>query len=305
VWQGRQINKIQAQSARERGGISYDGGGLWTRNTRSADTAKAQLRDTAFCAQTRSVRQRTDETRRLSSRLHAICGEVSMNSPIEHRREGARHERAISSLGDRTGAPLVEARRLVMHLTSPIKPNRFTAELERLWDERPRTAYWRLARSCPGEFVKVLDSLIGSFVPKLTNAKRMLKEQLRADGVGVWVSAGCLAEFARIASLAAARTRQGDESYESCLRREIVTHSRFIREWTSSDEKFDPTRGELISIARRFALPRAWRVTEAVASVRGQTAAGASDALLAVGKKAAEVVAVARPRPRRIPKNTH
>jgi hypothetical protein len=228
-----------------------------------------------------------------------------MNSPIEHRREGARHERAISSLGDRTGAPLVEARRLVMHLTSPIKPNRFTAELERLWDERPRTAYWRLARSCPGEFVKVLDSLIGSFVPKLTNATRMLKEQLRADGVGVWVSAGCLAEFARIASLAATRTRLVDESYESCLRREIATHSRFIREWTSSDEKFDPTRGELISIARRFALPRAWRVTEAVASVRGQTAAGASDALLAVGKKAAEVVAVARPRPRRIPKNTH
>jgi hypothetical protein len=222
-----------------------------------------------------------------------------MNSPIEHRREGARHERAISSLGDRTGAPLVEARRLVMHLTSPIKSNRFTAELERLWDERPRTAYWS------GEFVKVLDSLIGSFVPKLSNATRMLKEQLRADGVGVWVSAGCLAEFARIASLAAARTRLGDESYESCLRREIVTHSRFIREWTSSDEKFDPTRGELISVARRFALPRAWRVTEAVASVRGQTAAGASDALLAVGKKAAEVVAVARPRPRGISKNTH
>jgi hypothetical protein len=156
-----------------------------------------------------------------------------------------------------------------MHaLTSPIKLNRFTAELERLWDERPRTAYWRLARSCPGKFVKGLDSLIGFFVPKLTNATRMLKEQLRVDGVGVWVSAGCLAEFARIASLAAARTRQGDESYESCLRREIVTHSRFIREWTSSDEKFDPTRGELISIARRYALPRAWRVSEAVASVR-------------------------------------
>jgi len=277
-----------------------------------------------------------------------------MNSPIEHRRECARHERAISSLGDRTGAPLVEARRLfarefaplelvakvrsylslvtvrnvraavrrkkrvvnpletpMRDLTSPIKSNRFTAELERLWDERPRTAYWRLARSCPGEFVKVLDSLIGSFVPRLTNATRMLKKQLRADGVGVWVSAGCLAEFARIASLAAARTRQGDESYESCLRREIVTHSRFIREWTSSDEKFDPTRGELISMARRFALPRAWRVSEAVASVRvrGQTAAGASGALLALreegcrGRGRGE--AVARLRPRGIPKNPH
>jgi hypothetical protein len=233
---------------------------LWTRNTRSADTAKAQIRDTAFVRRRVACVSAPTKLGAYPQDYMQFAARVSMNSPIEHRREGARHERAISSLGDRTGAPL---------------------------------------------FVKVLDSLIGSFVPKLTNATRMLKEQLRADGVGVWVSAGCLAEFARIASLAAARTRQGDESYESCLRREIVTHSRFIREWTSSDEKFDPTRGELISIARRFALPRAWRVSEAVASVRGQTAAGASDALLAVGKKAAEVVAVARPRPRGIPKNTH
>jgi hypothetical protein len=44
-----------------------------------------------------------------------------MNSPIEHRREGARHERAISSLGDRTGAPLVEARRLFARGFAPLE----------------------------------------------------------------------------------------------------------------------------------------------------------------------------------------
>lgn len=162
-----------------------------------------------------------------------------------------------------------------MHdLTAPIKSKRFADELERLWQTRPGTLYRRLARRYPGEFMKLLDSAIDSFVPRFTNATRMLKEQLSAEGVSVWVSAGCLAEFARIASVAAARTRQTDEPYGSCLRREIVTRSRFIREWTSSDKKFDQTQwGELVSIARRYALPRSWKLSEAVASVRGRTVA--------------------------------
>jgi len=84
------------------------------------------------------------------------------------------------------------------------------------------------------------------------------------------VSTGCLAEFAGIASVAAARTRQADEPYGACLRREIVTPSGFIREWTSSDKKFDQTEwGEFVSIARKYALPRPWIVSEAVASERG------------------------------------
>jgi hypothetical protein len=41
-------------------------------------------------------------------------GEVSMSSPpsLERGKEAVRHERAISSLRDRSGAPLVEVRRL-------------------------------------------------------------------------------------------------------------------------------------------------------------------------------------------------
>ena len=154
--------------------------------------------------------------------------------------------------------------------TASIKSRRFTEELERLWNERHRTLYRRLARSYPREFMKLLDSAIDSLVPKFTNSTRMLKEQLSAEGVSVWVSAGCLAEFARIASAAAVRMRQADEPYRSCLRREIATHSRFIREWTSSDKKFDQIQGgELVRIARKYALPRAWRLYEPVASVRG------------------------------------
>ena len=142
---------------------------------------------------------------------------------------------------------------------------RLADELERLGNERLRT------------LMKLLGSAIDSFVPKSTNATRMLKEQLSAEGVSVRVSAGCLAEFARIASAAAALTRQADEPYGPCLRREIVTPSRFIREWTSSDKKFDQTQwGEFVSIARKYALPRPWTVSESVASVRAYADADAA-----------------------------
>jgi hypothetical protein len=158
--------------------------------------------------------------------------------------------------------------------TAPITAKPLAEELERLWNERLRTLYRRLARKFPGQFMKLLDSAIDFLVPKFTNATRMLKEQLSAEGVRVRVSAGCLAAFARIASAAAARTRRADEPYASCLRREIVTRSQFIREWTSSDKNFDEAQwGELVSIARQYALPRSWRVSEPVASVRAHTVA--------------------------------
>jgi hypothetical protein len=156
------------------------------------------------------------------------------------------------------------------HQTAPITAKALADELEQLWNERLRTLYRRLTRRHPRDFMKLLDSAIDFFVPKSTSATRMLKEQLSAEGVRVRVSAGCLAEFAGIASAAAARTRQADEPYGACLRREIETPCRFIREWTSSDRKFDQTEwGEFVSIARKYALPRPWIVSEAVASVRG------------------------------------
>jgi hypothetical protein len=160
--------------------------------------------------------------------------------------------------------------------TAAITAKPLADELEQLWNERLRTLYRRLTRSYPREFMKLLDSVIDSFVPKFTNATRMLKQQLSAEGVSVRVSAGCLAEFARIASAAAARTRPADEPYGSCLRREIVAPCRFIREWTSTDKKFDETQwGEFVSIARKYALPRPWIVSEAVASVRGYASVAA------------------------------
>ena len=173
-----------------------------------------------------------------------------------------------------------------VHAPAPwVRPTRFIDELGRLWRERPRTLYRRLVRGYPGEFMRPLDSAIDYFVSRFTNAAHLLKEQLTAEGVTVWVSAGCLKEFARIASVAAARTRQVDEPYLSCLRREIVTRARFIREWTSSGKNFDPTQwGDHVSVARKYALPRPWKVLEAVASVRGHTVAAPTPAQSALNR---------------------
>lgn len=153
--------------------------------------------------------------------------------------------------------------------TASITSRRLAEELERLWNEHLRERYRRLARALSARFHEATG--FGDRFPRtqLRNATRMLKEQLSAEGVSVWVSGGCLAEFARIASAAAARAGRADEPYESCLRREIVTHARFIREWTTSDREFDQTQwSELVSIARQYALPRSWRLCESVASVR-------------------------------------
>ncbi len=151
-----------------------------------------------------------------------------------------------------------------------VRPNGsqwFFDEWDRLWRERPRALH-SLARRYTGEPIKLLNSIIDYFAPTFTNATRMLKEQLTAEGVSVWVSAGCLGEFAKIASVAAARRRRADEPYRPCLRREIVILARFIREWTRSDRPFDQTQwGELVSVARKYALPRPWRQLETAAAV--------------------------------------
>lgn len=148
-----------------------------------------------------------------------------------------------------------------------VNSQRFLDKLERRWQERLLPSYRRRTRGYLGNLTTPLDVAIHYLVPKFTNATSMLREQLTAEGVSVWLSPGCLEEFSSIAKVAAARTRQADEPYTPCLRREIVARAQFIRQWTNSDGNFDLTEsGELVSVARKYALPRPWRM----ASVSGQ-----------------------------------
>jgi len=69
-------------------------------------------------------------TRRRNQPQHGcqVHGEVSMSSLPERGKEAVRQERAISSLRDRTGAPLAEVRRLFAQefsrLTRPLQSRR-------------------------------------------------------------------------------------------------------------------------------------------------------------------------------------
>ena len=107
--------------------------------------------------------------------------------------------------------------------------------------------------------VTLLHFVRDSLVAKLTVGTRYLKEQLSAHGVKVPLSEGCLKDFVRNASEAVVQTQQRGESYISCLGRHLDARARFILLWTSSDDAFDrEVWADLVAIAQKHALPRAW-----------------------------------------------
>jgi hypothetical protein len=98
---------------------------------------------------------------------------------------------------------------------------------------------------------------------------RWLKEELVAHGVRVRLSEGCLEELVRHADMRAWRQSTGSTvPYLSHLRQALAADAHFIQLWTGSDEKFgtDDDTGELVRIARNFALPRPWRLSDPAAA---------------------------------------
>jgi hypothetical protein len=117
--------------------------------------------------------------------------------------------------------------------------------------------------------MSLLDSTLGNFAQRLGMGTRRLRELLSAQGVSVPLSAGCLEHFARDAHEAVERARAPDEPYASCLQRQLEARVRFIQLWTETDEKFDRAEwSTLVEIARRYALPRPWKLPEQAASER-------------------------------------
>jgi hypothetical protein len=53
------------------------------------------------------------------------------------------------------------------------------------------------------------------------------------------------------------------------FREEVAARAAFVRRWTASDDKFDMTEESnqaLVRIARKYALPRPWKLSDPVAS---------------------------------------
>jgi len=111
----------------------------------------------------------------------------------------------------------------------------------------------------------LFDSLIG-----VGTATEWLKEEARTRGVEVWISAACLRELATDAEAAAkfpASTLNAHKPYGRRLREEVALRAEFLRTWTLSDDRInsDSLSQRLAGLARKYALPRPWRVPEAVA----------------------------------------
>ena len=98
---------------------------------------------------------------------------------------------------------------------------------------------------------------------------RWLREELDSANVRIRLTDGCLEELVRNADQAVIRSSANvRESYVERFRKELTVRANFIQRWTGSDEKMtlqdEETLQELVRIARAYALPRRWKLSEPV-----------------------------------------
>ena len=115
-----------------------------------------------------------------------------------------------------------------------------------------------------------LDSGIRALLIAQGTAARWLREELNSLKVRIRLSAGCIEELAREADHAARRAGgTGDNaSYVELLREHLIVQANWVRRWTTTDEKVpddDPVAQAFVRIARKYALPRPWKLSEPVA----------------------------------------
>ncbi len=122
-----------------------------------------------------------------------------------------------------------------------------------------------------------LDSGIRAFLMAQGTAARWLREELHSPRVRIRLTDGCIEELAREADHAARRAAAAqrgcqapgdDASYAELLRQQVIVQANWVRRWTATDEKVpadDPVAQAVVRIARKYALPRPWKLSEPVA----------------------------------------
>jgi hypothetical protein len=119
--------------------------------------------------------------------------------------------------------------------------------------------------------MKLLDSGIRVFTLAQGTGVRWLREELSSLGVKIPLTEGCLEELVRDADSAAWRAvaaTTGEGSYLTHLRQQLVVQAALVHRWTGSDEKLasdDEIAHAFVRIARKYALPRPWKLSDPVA----------------------------------------
>jgi hypothetical protein len=115
-----------------------------------------------------------------------------------------------------------------------------------------------------------LDSGIRVLLLARGTATRWLREELNSRKVRIRLTDGCIEELAREADHAARRTgtAEDDTSYIERLREQLAVQAQWVLRWTTTDEKVaadDPIAQAFVRIARKYALPRPWKLSEPAA----------------------------------------
>jgi hypothetical protein len=115
-----------------------------------------------------------------------------------------------------------------------------------------------------------LNSGIRALLLAQGTAARWLRDELDSLKVRIPLTDGCIEELAREADQAARRAGAagGNASYVELLREQLIVQANWVRRWTATDEKVpadDPVAQAFVRIARKYALPRPWKLSEPVA----------------------------------------
>jgi hypothetical protein len=120
----------------------------------------------------------------------------------------------------------------------------------------------------------MIDSTLHRCLPGLGVGKRWLRERLGDMHVKIPLCDGCLQELVTDAEQSSwrllAADRDADAGYLQYLRSELELRARLVHQWTTSDEPLDLSTDAaraFVRIARKYALPRPWKLTDPVAAL--------------------------------------
>ena len=119
--------------------------------------------------------------------------------------------------------------------------------------------------------MKLLESGIRVFTLAQGTGVRWLREELSALNVKTPLTDGCVDELLRNADGAAWEAlgaADGATSYLSELRKALHEQATLVQCWTGTDEKIpseDARAQAFVRIARKYALPRPWKLSDPVA----------------------------------------